>query len=333
MISEPDPPTDALLGKYLAGETNADETAKVQRWLAAAPAHRAEFERFRRLWLGAAAAGTVVDTDGAWNSVRAKLNRPAEVPVRPLRPARVPVWRIAATVTLLLGLGALAYRLTLLRPSSPAPQYLTARATNQPQRLVLPDGSRVTLNRNSQLRYPAAFTDSLRDVTLTGEAYFAVIPNATQPFEVQAQGTTVRVLGTEFGVRAYAAAVTVAVTDGRVLVSRRRQQVVLVRGDRAEVDTSLGTLRRYAGFRPNALAYHAGRLVFADTPLDDVVRQLGAFYGITVRLVNPALGTCRLTTRFTNESPEAALRIVAETLGLRLRRVGTDWLLEGDGCA
>lgn len=332
MIPEPDSPTDALLGKYLAGETSADETARVQRWLAAAPTHRAEFERYRRLWLGAAAS-TVVDTDRAWNAVRAKLDRPDGVPVRPLRPVRVPVWRLAAAVALLLGLGALAYRLTLLSTPAAGPRYLLARTTNQPQRLVLPDGSRVTLNRNSQLRYPEAFTDSLRGVTLTGEAYFAVVPNAAQPFEIQAQGTTVRVLGTEFGVRAYSSAVTVAVAEGRVLVRQRDQQVLLARGERAEVDTSLGTLRRYAGLGPNALAYHAGRLVFADTPLDEVARQLGAFYGITVRLANPALGTCRLTTRFTNESPEAALRIVAETLGLRLRRVGSDWLLEGDGCA
>ncbi len=69
--------------------------------------------------------------------------------------------------------------------------------------IQLPDGSRVWLNASSQLTYDKDFGQNLREVTLTGEAFFDVAKDASRPFIIHTKVIDVKVLGTEFNVRAY----------------------------------------------------------------------------------------------------------------------------------
>lgn len=69
--------------------------------------------------------------------------------------------------------------------------------------LVLSDGTTVYLNAESELMYPVKFRGNDRRVFLKGEAYFDVKRDTSKPFIVEANSLDVRVLGTEFGVRAY----------------------------------------------------------------------------------------------------------------------------------
>jgi transmembrane sensor len=71
------------------------------------------------------------------------------------------------------------------------------------QRLTLPDGSEVWLNAASSLKFPVAFSGKDRAVELTGEAYFEVAKNKNKPFRIQANGSSIEVLGTHFNIKAY----------------------------------------------------------------------------------------------------------------------------------
>lgn len=92
--------------------------------------------------------------------------------------------------------------------------------TSTQEKISLPDGSSVWLNQNSQLSYPEAFSDSVRLITLEGEAYFEVEKDPERPFIVQAGPVATKVLGTSFNIRAYQAdtLITVALIEGRVRV-------------------------------------------------------------------------------------------------------------------
>lgn len=69
--------------------------------------------------------------------------------------------------------------------------------------ITLPDGTSVTLNSESTLRYPAAFTGQTREVTLTGEAFFDVTKDHEHPFIIHTDKMNVKVLGTAFDVKSY----------------------------------------------------------------------------------------------------------------------------------
>jgi transmembrane sensor len=69
--------------------------------------------------------------------------------------------------------------------------------------LLLPDGTKVWLNSESKLEYQSNFNDSIREVTLEGEAFFDVVRDKTRPFIVHTSDIDIRVLGTAFNVKSY----------------------------------------------------------------------------------------------------------------------------------
>ncbi|KAB7733029.1 DUF4974 domain-containing protein [Rudanella paleaurantiibacter] len=337
--------SDELLGKYIAGEATADEQAAVRRWLLESPDHPAELARLERIWVAAGKrsgpeSAPAFDTDRAWQRLHGQMHRqatpvesPAQVPTRRGQPGWLRVARVAA-VALLIGTVAFLTYQSYQNPDAidPTTTLLTQSTTNRTQRLTLPDGSTVLLNRQSSLRYPATFDGDTREVTLTGEAFFDVKPNANQPFIIHAQDTDVRVVGTSFGVRAYNRNVEVSVKTGRVVVRKKRQEVAVTPGQQVQVDSTADTLRRLPTFDANTLAYSTRRLQFTNQPLSGVVGTLSRYYGTDIQLSATQLRDCRLTAEFENESVETVLGIVAETLQLTVKSTGNGYVLSGTGC-
>ncbi|WP_046246355.1 FecR domain-containing protein [Hymenobacter terrenus] len=351
-MAEQLPIDDALLGKFLAGEATPSEAARVQAWLAASPPVPssadepipADFARFEHIWEAATPPTTpAVDTDAAWQNVRRQL-RPSETPSVPqseavVRPLVVPAergwsayWpalRIAALLVLVAGAGWLVVRRQT--PNATIAQR-TLTTTNQKQTLRLADGTIILLNRNSSLTYPTSFADTARQVTLIGEAFFEVAPDASRPFRIRARQTTVQVVGTSFSVRAYEPDVRVAVRTGKVRFAKGRQTVLLTPNQQATYSARVDSLRPELPVKPNVFAFKTGELVFENEPLRDVIRAVNAEYGADLRLANEQIGNCRLTTRFVQLPLDQVVAITSETLGLRVRRDGERITLEGDVC-
>jgi transmembrane sensor len=70
-------------------------------------------------------------------------------------------------------------------------------------RTLLPDGTIVWLNSGSKISYSGDFKGALREVHLSGEAFFDVVKQPNRPFIVHAGDINVRVLGTAFNVKFY----------------------------------------------------------------------------------------------------------------------------------
>ncbi len=347
MATEPQQPpiNDALLGKFLAGEASAAEAERMRRWLTD-PANQREYDRFARIWNEAATRNQPgqpdnVNTEAAWLRVRAQMNRQSqpqsEAVVRPMPVTkRSTNWltyrRITAGIVLVLLAGFFGWQLMNVNRKPETTALLSVSTTANTRQLTLPDGSRVLLNRNSRLTYPATFADSSRQVTLVGEAFFDVTHNPAQPFRVRAGGVQVQVLGTSFNVRTAGDSVRIAVRTGRVQISATRQTIVLTPDQQATYVARADTFRRTVPLVANQLAYQTGRLSFGNSSLAEVVQTLREVYGTDIRLSNPALANCRLTADFGNESPDAVLAVVAETLSLTVRRDGTTRILTGTGC-
>jgi transmembrane sensor len=173
--------------------------------------------------------------------------------------------------------GQLAYQ--LVRPAG-LPQVdmyntMTVPAGGQ-YKLVLPDGTRVWLNSSSSLKYPAVFGGAKRRVELTGEGYFEVAKDPMYPFEVNANGSTVQVLGTHFCINAYADEPVLKVTlaEGSIKLNN---SMLLQRGEEAVVTKNRNILKSKADLE-TALAWTKGQFVFKGTPLDVLMRQVGRWY-------------------------------------------------------
>lgn len=337
---------------YVAGRASTDERAALEEAAARDEALRAAIEEARLAWeRSARVLHTTVDSatvDRAWSRLEQAMRasgaeRPAAPRVIPFRDrlprtARHPrrSWRriaaLAAVAMLAIALGV-TWTLSRNRGAAPVAMEQLATAAGERLPLTLEDGTEIVLAPGSRLAVPVHFTGDTREVTLTGRAYFHVRHDATRPFLVHARGVETRVLGTEFSVDAYPGdgTVEVMVRSGGVAVRRvssdARDGVVLTRGQRALVD-SAGPVRVESGVDTDArLSWTSGRLVFDRAPLSEVLTEVEHWYGLTVELRDPALGSRRLTATFQRESPDAVMQIIATLVDARVARSGSTIIL------
>lgn len=185
------------------------ESGSLREWLARSPAHREELRNLAGHWdrlnvlteLAVPLGKSHIETG----------NRVVENGRKAMRFA----WAGAAAVVVIgiaIGVGLWS------RPDSDpfvAANGLYATTVGQQQSITLADGSAVLLNTNSQIK--VEYGDQFRDIRLLqGEVHFSVARNADGPFRVFAGNERIEAVGTAFSVRLKGAAVSVAVTEGRV---------------------------------------------------------------------------------------------------------------------
>ncbi|MBS7154527.1 MAG: FecR domain-containing protein [Sanguibacteroides justesenii] len=158
-------------------------------------------------------------------------------------------------------------------------------------KLVLPDGTIVWLNAESSLRFPTSFTDNERKVYAKGELYFDVKHDEVKPFIVDVErGYTIRVLGTEFNLRAYDdSPVVTTLVEGCVQVWSASDSVLLSPGQQAlEMSGNHGIEVLDVDVVPY-VAWHEGKFHFVRTPLKDIMEELARWYDVEVVFENPTV--------------------------------------------
>lgn len=151
--------------------------------------------------------------------------------------------------------------------------------------VTLPDGSKVWLNAASSLRYPTSFFGKQRRVTLSGEAYFAVVHNSSKPFIVTVNGTDIKDVGTEFNVKAYddgQEGIMATVVKGAVSVSDNKNGVLLTAGNQAQISAGSGIKVSPVPDIKKVIAWKNGLFWFDEESITTVMRQIARWYNVDV---------------------------------------------------
>lgn len=195
-------------------------------------------------------------------------------------------------------------------------------AVGERQSVRLPDGSAMTLNTASAVALD--FEDGNRRVRLLrGEAYFDVHHDDAHPFVVTAGFSETRNLGTAFVVRRGAAEDAVVLEEGAVSVGRRAGG-----GDRAMLDPGQMVVARDGALLPveeadlgRALAWLDGRVVFRDQSFEAALAALRRYYGGRVIVMDGRLRHISVSGNYHVDEPEAAIRTLAEAVGVSVIRL------------
>ena len=151
--------------------------------------------------------------------------------------------------------------------------------------LVLSDGTKVFLNSESELHYPAKFTEGNRKVDLKGEAFFEVAPDSLRPFIVNAREVQTRVLGTSFNILAYAdePAIRTTLFTGRVEVSVDDTPLkeVLTPGMQASWKAGSDNISVKKVNMDIQSLWRDGVIMLDDDELESVMRMLARWYNVT----------------------------------------------------
>lgn len=163
---------------------------------------------------------------------------------------------------------------------------MIATSIGEKEEVILSDGTKVIVNANSVLSYPASFAGNTREVMLKGEAFFEVTENKEKPFIVNTnEGMDIKVLGTVFNVKSYPEDKKVETTlvSGKVQVVERKDNktVLLYPSQRATYNKTDDRLIIDKVETDHLISWKDGRLIYDETPLKDVIKDLERVYDVT----------------------------------------------------
>ncbi len=274
----------AWLARLQRHDLSEADGLEFEAWLAAAPENAAAYRRSLRLWqeFGTHAEAVLGDLTVA---ERRRVSRPS--------PSRR--WLVGAGgFAMAAGLAAVFVVPMLSEPSIQT--YATGKG--QRQHVTLADGSGIDLN--AETRISVRLTHQARQIILAdGEAIFDVTHDARRPFTVATASHTVRVVGTQFDVRARDGDLAVTVAHGKVLVRPSEGAsgggaFLLTAGQRLAVDRAGG--ERLSAVDPQeAFGWRVGRLVYRAEPLSNVVADLNRQFVEQIEISDPELGRMPIT--------------------------------------
>ena len=149
--------------------------------------------------------------------------------------------------------------------------------------IKLDDGTKVWVNAETKLKYPVTFVGDRREVVLEGEAFFDVAKNE-KPFIVKTSFGDVRVLGTAFGISAYASEPESYTTlvRGKVSVEREGIKPVVILPGEQVVTSKDGKMIKQQVDVEEFVGWKDGIYVFKEKSLGEIMKTLERWYNISV---------------------------------------------------
>lgn len=299
---------DGLLVKYLMNEADAAEVLEVHAWLENNTEHQKYLNDLKVLWeeSGKLIEGNEEEEESlAWNKLENRLNlNDQAVPKNRLNARWI---GIAATILFISGIAWFGLH------QFSKPEFIKIQSNAAVLNQTLPDGSEITLNKNSEITYPDSFKDKTRSVSLRGEAFFKVTPDKTKPFLIQVNNITVKVVGTSFNIKSRNGKTVVVVETGIVQVSKGKSHVELHPGERSTSTQEQNNLSKEKTQSRLYNYYRTNELDCDHTPLQELVDILNEIHHVDIQILNPALKNKEITANFKNQSLNEIIDVIKAT--------------------
>lgn len=344
-----------LAARKLCGEAMEEDLEELEKFFAVDEKYRKEFHLLKTFWEHK--SNIQSNTEDALQKVMQQMEAgsdqsnatPFEKPsINRDGPIRL-LFSFSKAAVFIVAISVAVY--FILRKSSPAP--IAKVVTNEihwqsmetpkgtKTTIVLADGTKVTMNADSKLRFPKSFSGMTREVYLTGEAFFSVTHNEKSPFIIHTSKMNIKVLGTEFNVRSYPEDSTSETTLIRGLIEvtlkdrpsdkiiLRPKEKLIVSNETLEKDLSSITASstskdaqlvvsnlHYISPTDSAVvetSWMDDKLVFQDVSFGNLAMDMERWYGFEIEFTNNMVKDYRFTGIFEKETIDQALKALRLT--------------------
>ena len=265
-----------------------------------------------------------INVDDAWNKLHNRISKEeTDIKTIHLGERRRMILRIAAAAIIVISIGS---ALLYLNNQGKFNNRITIASENYERNVEvsLPDGSKVWLNRNSQLSYDPGLGTTSRNVRLKGEAFFDITPDASKPFIIDAGKASVKVLGTSFNVITENSKkeVEVFVRTGRVLLSDiYGEESFIVEPGYIGTAGSKSSAKILNDNR-NYLSWKTDTLVYDGETLNIVFADLKRVFNINISTDDPEIANKSLTSTFFSLPQETIIQLICNTFSLSYTKDG-----------
>ncbi|MGN8070033.1 FecR family protein [Mucilaginibacter sp. SG564] len=331
-----------LVSKKLTNEISSEESEELQHCLNSDEINRRDFEFLNIYWNSNDTE--FADNALAFQKIKTKIqSQEADTATIPnLKKSYTYVWRAAAAVILLTACSWFFYsrfvskRINLLTTTPHAWQNKNT-VKREKSTIVLTDGTRITLNSQSTLKYPTVFTGKTREVYLSGEAFFDVHKDHEHPFIIHTEKMNIKVLGTAFNVKSYpndpqSETTLIRGTIEVTLDDRPSDRIILKPSEKLIVKNgSFKTTRRNTKLNPAdagsgmryvlttftrlqqgdstvvETSWTQNKFIFRDENFATLSDRMERWYGVDIKFKNDALKQYRFSGVFEKETINQAL--------------------------
>jgi ferric-dicitrate binding protein FerR (iron transport regulator) len=195
--------------------------------------------------------------------------------------------------------------------------------------MILPDGSVIFLNADSKIRYSIEGEKGIREVFLTGEAWFDVAKNKKKPFIVHTPFYDVHVTGTQFNVKAYETDKEVITTleEGQVIIQssenlKLANDIILKPGEQIVLNTETKAATIKTVNTSWFTSWKDNKLIFVNMNMKELIVLLERKYGVEIEVNNKEILKLHFDGTIKNESIIEIMEILKKTLPVNYKIVG-----------
>ncbi|MEI7829116.1 MAG: FecR domain-containing protein [Prolixibacteraceae bacterium] len=280
------PEIDTLIQKYLQDQTTEEENQQLHQWILQSPENEKRFFAEKDIW----------DTTG-FHANRKNYDIQPELElfkkrIEVISPKQSIFFRrvlqMAAMLVVTFGLGWATQFISFKQEQMPAQTTMQEIFVpkGQVNQVFLADGTRIWINSETHLTIPSVFTSKERVVKLSGEAFFSVAKDASQPFRVEVKGQQIEVLGTTFNVRAYdnSGEIETTLETGQIKLLAGNQTALLQPGEQSIFDKNSNKLTIEKVDPLNFSSWKNGRYEFHNKDLTEVFKIVERWYDVEITM-------------------------------------------------
>ena len=290
----------SLIIRYLEGDATTTEKDRLYKWIRQNPQNRKEFYRIKEIFYSSATHLDKNSVNRSLERLHAKLQKENQEEKITRSKKLIGSWiRYAAVFVIALGTGW-----WIASHQTPEKQYEIKNFSGV-HSLELPDGSKVWMNAQTEIRYQENPKQRIRLVELEGEAFFKVAKDPSKPFIVETSLSKIKVTGTSFNVTSYRQdnRETVTLASGQVeyFPLKNREGIIMAPKDQITAYRG-GEIRQTTGVDISlSSSWRNGIYRFVQTPLEELTQKLEKIYDVDIQILDPGLAQQLYTGMFKYE--------------------------------
>lgn len=300
------------LYKFFEGTASYEEETRIRQWMEQSPENGREFLKERKIFDSMLLLGNEKAIEEKMRHKSWSLNS-----------FGTELIKIAAVVAVTLGLSFLYQYVS--DKNEVVPMQSIYVPTGQRVDITLSDGTNVWLNARTKIVYPAVFNNSIRQVTIDGEAYFDVAKDTKRPFIVETGKCNMEVLGTKFNVEGYSERDDFEVTlmEGSVRIASHiglRDTLTLKPNSKACLQKD-GKLRIVAVDDYDPYRWKEGLICFRNESFLSIMNDLEKYFGVSIVVENKNALKYNFTGKFRQvDGIDYALRVLQRDIRFKYER-------------
>jgi len=286
-----------LMARYLNGNCTEAELLELKSWIDHSPENKKEY----------------IGVKDTWDFARLQKNRDEEQlslfyknQFEKTQRSRQLWIRYSTAVAAILLIGLVV---SVLTPQKNTRQMDSVQVFSVPlgsrSKVLLADGTEVSLNSGSELTYSSSFSSANRVVQLTGEGYFHVKSDMLHPFLVKTADFDVKVTGTQFNVCSYAENKTssTALVEGTIELKMHgtNQSFEIDPSEKFELNRQTRKYSLKNADMESETAWKDGEFIFRNIPFPDLLQRLERWYDVKLNYSDERLRVHNFTGRFKNQ--------------------------------